>query len=108
MSSYLEKISEATLPVVILRDTVAFPSISTSVERTDRVSMAAADAAVSSGHKIFLVTLKRPCEGEPQTDCLCYVGTTAKSKNALRTPDGNMQLTFVGISRASVVSYNAD
>ena len=108
MSSYLEKISEATLPVVILRDTVAFPSISTSVEITDRVSMAAADAAVSSGHKIFLVTLKRPCEGEPQTDCLCYVGTTAKIKNALRTPDGNMQLTFVGISRASVVSYNAD
>lgn len=108
MSSYLEKVSEATLPVVVLRDTVAFPSISTSIEITDRVSIAAAEAAAASGHKIFLVTLKRPCEGAPQTDCLSYVGTTAKIKNAIRTPDGNMQLTFVGLSRASVVSYRAD
>ncbi len=108
MSSYLEKVSEATLPVVVLRDAVAFPSISTSIEITDRVSIAAAEAAAVSGHKIFLVTLKRPCEGAPQIDCLCYIGTTAKIKNAIHTPDGNMQLTFVGISRASVVSYRAD
>lgn len=108
MSSYLEKVSEATLPVVVLRDTVAFPSISTSVEISDRSSMAAVDAAAGTGRKIFLVALRRPCDGEPQVDCLCYVGTTAKIKNALRTPDGNMQLTFIGLSRATVVSYFSD
>ncbi len=108
MSSYLEKISEATLPVVILRDGVAFPSISTSVEITDRISIAAVDAAASAGRRIFLVTLRRPCEGEPQADCLCYVGTTAKVKNAIRTPDGSLQLTFIGLSRATVVSYNTE
>lgn len=108
MSSYLEKVSEATLPVVVLRDTVAFPSISTSIEITDRISIAAAETAATYGHKIFLVTLKRPCEGTPQIDCLCYIGTTAKIKSAIRTPDGNMQLTFVGLSRASVVNYRVE
>ncbi len=106
MSSYLEKASEATLPVVVLRDAVAFPSISTSVELSDLGSMAAIDVALEGDRKVFLVTLRKPCEGEPTPDLMCYVGATARIKSALRTPDGNMRLTFIGLSRATVVSYN--
>ena len=45
MPNYIEKVEQLTLPVIILRGSVAFPSIALSFEVTDSASDAAAQAA---------------------------------------------------------------
>ncbi len=105
MSSYLEKVYEASLPVVVLRDTVAFPAISSTLAVTDNASAAAAESASASNSRVFLVAEKNPSEGEPKPSGLYNIGTVAKIKQSLRTPEGSLRILAEGLTRASAVEY---
>ena len=107
MPNYIEKVEQLTLPVVILRGSVAFPSIALSFEVTDSASAAAAQAAADTNSFVLLVAEKQAPEGESfHIDQLYKVGTVAKIKQSVKTPEGNTRLIVEGYSRATVTTYH--
>lgn len=107
MSSYLEKVSEATLPVTVLRDNVAFPSISITFEVSDRTGIAAVEAAQAANSKIFLVALPDSDGSDVKMTELPMTGTVAKIKQSIKTPEGNLRVLAEGLNRATVTEYRA-
>lgn len=105
MSNYFEKVSEASLPVVVLRDAIPLPSVNTSFTVSDKISIAAANAAVKPAARVFLVAQKEHTDGEPTADSLYSVGTVAKIKHSVLTPDGNLQILVTLGSRATVRTW---
>ncbi|MBE6633050.1 MAG: endopeptidase La [Ruminococcaceae bacterium] len=108
MPSYIEKAEQITLPVAVLRDTVAFPSIPINFEITDDASSAALKKASIGNALLFLVTA---CESlsasaNPREDQLYRVGTVAKIKQMLRTPEGNTRVIAEGFTRAVVTEFH--
>ena len=105
MPEYIEKAENLSLPVVILEGTVAFPSVKLSFEISDKSSLAAAEAAADTNAFVLLVTARELGNTEAQTDDLYKVGTVAKIKQSLKTPDGKLRLIVEGYSRASVSQF---
>ena len=104
MPSYIEKLEEICLPVVTLRGTVAFPTVTLNFEAGDDKSAAAAKAAGSSNTFIFLVAEN---DAAPEEEPYPYyrVGTVAKIKQMLRTPEGQTRILAEGFMRATVVKF---
>ena len=107
MTSYIEKAEQVTLPVVILHGTVAFPSIPLNLEPGDDDSDAAVRAASGGSPFVFLAgtSEQTPAGRTPEIDQLYRVGTVAKIKQLLRTPDGTARVIFEGFTRAVVSEY---
>ncbi|KAI4453799.1 atp dependent lon protease family member [Holotrichia oblita] len=105
MPRTIEKVEKMTLPVVAMRGIVAFPSIPVSFEVVREFGIAASEAANNSDMYVFLVTQKDLSSEEPEIDVLYEVGTVAKIKQTLKTPEGHIRLIADGMCRASVVKY---
>ncbi len=107
MPSYIEKAEELTLPVIPLRATVAFPVVTLNFEPSDEAAVQAAKAAGSGSSLIFLTTYNEVAEESQNEDGFPYyrVGTVAKIKQMLRTPEGQMHILAEGLARAMVVRY---
>ena len=107
MPNYIEKVEQLTLPVIILRGSVAFPSITLSFEITDSASTAAAQAATDT-NSFVLLAVEKPSAEETSfhIDRLHKVGTIAKIKQSVKTPEGNTRLIVEGYSRATVTTYH--
>lgn len=105
MSNYYEKIYESTLPVVVLRDNVAFPAISATFEIADESSIDAINIANESNSRVFLVCECEPSDKAPAIEGLYNVGTVAKIKQSIRTPEGHMRILAEGLTRATVSEY---
>ncbi len=104
MPSYIEKIEELSLPIVALRGTVAFPAMTVNFEPSDEDATQAVQAAASGNTFLFLVSYDELCtEDEPFP--YYRVGTVAKIKQMLRTPDGKMRIIAEGTTRATVAKY---
>ena len=58
MPQYIEKAEKMTLPLITLRDTVAFPGALLNFELTDESDIRAAKAASATSGLVFLVTEK--------------------------------------------------
>ena len=108
MPSYIEKAEQLTLPVAVLRGTVAFPSIPINFEITDDASSAALKKASVGNALLFLVTACETLSASavPHEDQLYRVGTVAKIKQMLRTPEGNTRVIAEGFSRAVVTEFH--
>lgn len=107
MSSYIEKAEPITLPTVTLRGTVAFPSVPLNLEITDDASDAAVRAASDGSPFVFLVAVSSqiPAGQIPEAGQLYRVGTVAKIKQMLRSPEGTTRVIFEGFTRAVVSEY---
>ena len=110
MAEYIEKAESLTLPVIALRGTVAFPSITLSFEIDDDASVAALNAANNANSFVLLLTMKNLTDEfscEKFSDSAFYrVGTVAKIKQYIKTPDGQTRVIAEGFSRAAVLSFN--
>lgn len=106
MSNYVEKVEQLSLPVIALRDTVAFPSAPLNIEISDSESIAAAEAASNDDSFVFLVMQTVPNDREINLGELSKVGTVARIKQFVRTGDGDVRVLTEGFSRASVISYH--
>jgi ATP-dependent Lon protease len=109
MSRYIEKAEQITLPVIALRGIVAFPGITVNceIEKDSFNSPAAAQAAASSGELVLLASfydISEPDTDAPSVTKLYPVGTVAKIKQLIRTPDGSTRLIAEGQCRASLIS----
>ena len=107
MSSYIEKAEEVTLPVIPLRATVAFPSLTLTFEPGDEAAVQAAKAAGEGNSFIFLTAYHETSAEDGENDPYPYyrVGTIARIKQMIRTPEGDMRIIAEGAVRAMVIHY---
>ncbi len=107
MSSFVERIDELTLPVLAMRGSVPFPSLPINFEVSGEDAAAAVKKASASNACLFLVACAKPLaeHEEPSEEKLYRVGTVAKIKQMLRSPEGQIRLITEGLSRATVVKY---
>ena len=109
MSKYIEKAENQTLPLVVLRGVVAFPgmTVNCDVHKDSFKSPAAAQSAATGGELVVLASLldiSEPDSGEADIKKLCPVGTVARIKQLVRTPDGDTRLIAEGLCRAQLGS----
>ncbi len=106
MRKYIEKIEKITLPVIALRGVVAFPGVPLSFEIEDDESIKAAEAAFETDSMVLLCTVRHLDDGSSDpSESLFRVGTVAKIKQSIKTPEGNMRVITDGYSRATVSEF---
>ncbi len=105
MAHYIEKLEKLTLPLVVLNGTVAFPAITVNFELSDKANVAAVEAANSVNSFIFIVS-KRQISNEPiEFSKIFNIGTVAKIKQSIKTPEGKLRVIAEGFSRGTVEEY---
>ena len=104
MPHYIEKADMMTLPVIPLRGIVAFPGISLSFEITNELSVKICEKADADDNKIFIVNQKEITEKITKSN-LYTVGVTAKIKQYVKLPEGNVRVIIEGLNRAFVLNY---
>ena len=109
MPKYIEKAENQTLPLVVLRGVVTFPgmTVNCDIPADSFRSGAAAQSAATVDENILLASLldiSEPDGGEPALTKLCPVGTVARIKQLIRTPDGETRLIAEGLCRATISS----
>ena len=105
MAHYIEKLEKLTLPVVILNGTVAFPAITVNFELSDKANVAAIEAANSVNSFIFIVSRKEISNDPIDASKIFNIGTVAKIKQSIKTPEGKLRVIAEGFSRAVVEEY---
>ncbi len=103
MSRYIETAEQSTLPVIALKGIVAFPAISLSFEVSDEASRHAAEAAFLNDTNVLLLTTKDPYDDNISATSFNKIGTVAKIKQSVKTPEKNLRIIAEGISRAGVI-----
>ena len=106
MPSYIEKAEQLTLPVIALHATVPFPAVTLNFEAGEDAFAAAAKNAANGSALVFLVAFAENLPEDAETEFPYYqVGTVAKIKQMLRTPEGQTRIVAEGLSRATVLHY---
>ncbi|WP_337844303.1 LON peptidase substrate-binding domain-containing protein, partial [Thermus sp.] len=95
------------LPVLPLRNTVILPHTTTGVDVGRPKSKKAVEEALAADRLIFLVAQKDPEVDDPTPEDLFPVGTLAVVKQAMRLPDGTLQVMVEARNRARIGPYVA-
>ncbi len=96
-----------TLPLIVLGGIAAFPAIPVNFEVADAPSLAAAEAATATDSFVMLVSLTEPKENtDYKEDDLYRMGTVAKIKQSIKSPEGNMRLVCEGYTRAELCALH--
>lgn len=109
MRKYIEKIERLSLPIIPLRGIVAFPGVTLNFEITHELGIKAAEAAFETDSMVLLCATKELIDDSEEItpDDLYRVGTVAKIKQSVKTPEGNMRLIAEGYTRASVSEFRS-
>ena len=105
MAHYIEKLEKLTLPLVVLNGTVAFPTITVNFELSDKANVAAIEAANNVNSFIFIVSKKQISNDPIEFDKIFNIGTVAKIKQSIKTPEGKTRVIAEGFSRGTVEEY---
>jgi len=108
MSKTIERAKEITLPLIIVRGTVAFPKVQISLELAREASLRAFAVANEGDGKVFLLTQKDVNIEEPDEKDVYHVGTVCQIKRVNRTENGGLQVVFEGLCRAKTSSFVRD
>jgi len=90
--------------MIPLRGIVAFPSIPVSFELVRDESIAAASAAGKADSYVFLLTQRDIGMERPSPEGMYDIGTVAKIKQSIKTPEGTVRIIVDGLCRASVMN----
>lgn len=105
MAHYIEKAEKLTLPLVVLNGTVAFPAITVNFELSDKANVAAIEAANSVNSFIFIVSRKHISNEPLDLSKVFNVGTVAKIKQSIKTPEGKLRVIAEGFARGVAEEY---
>lgn len=94
------------LPVLPLRDIVAFPLMTRPLLAGRAKSVQACAAALRGDRRILLVAQRNPAVEDPQAEDLFGLGTIAVLVEHLTLPESRMKLLVRGERRARIVSLN--
>ncbi|MDF2686267.1 MAG: lon, partial [Clostridia bacterium] len=97
-----------TLPVLPLRNLVAFPHMSLYLDVGRKKSIAAVNAAMKQNNYIYLVTQIDLLENEPESSNLYQVGIVAKVKQMLKLPGDEIRVALEGVCRATSLGEMTD
>src|SRR6516225_3969461 len=97
--------SNETVPLLPLRELIAFPHEVYPILVGRQKSIKALEAAEAANKPILLVAQKDARVSEPSPDDLHAVGTLARLVQLLRLPDGTVKALLEGKQRARVVRY---
>jgi ATP-dependent Lon protease len=100
----MEQIPSA-LPVLPIRTSVVFPSISVPLVVGRGNSLRALDQADGSNGLIVVVTQKTITPGDPLPDDLFRVGTLCKIESTVSTENGSRQVVVTGTSRYRIAEF---
>ena len=97
---------KTNLPVLILNDTILFPSCEVKLEIEDSITKKILTLAESyfNGHLLVVYKDKK----NPLPEELPKIGVIAQIKLKLDMPNGMVKLTLKGISRGEVDKYHFD
>lgn len=105
MANYIEKAESMTLPLIVLKGTVAFPSVPINFELYDDETIAIAKSAAETGDPVLLLASKYIKDAPYTPTDLYRVGTVARIKQSLTTPEGSVRVIAEGVCRASVSTF---
>ncbi|MBO5715854.1 MAG: LON peptidase substrate-binding domain-containing protein, partial [Clostridia bacterium] len=105
MAHYIEKLEKSTLPLIVLNGTVAFPAITVNFELSDKANIAAIDAANSVNSFIFIVSKKQISNDPIDYSNVFNIGTVAKIKQSIKTPEGKLRVIAEGFARGVVEEF---
>ncbi len=108
MSNFIEKAEVATLPLIPLRGTVAFPSVQMNLSITRSISLKAFSEAAAGDSYVILTAQKDPSVEEPKPKDFYRVGTVCLIKHVSRSPDGSLSAVFEGMCRAKITNVIED
>jgi len=95
-----------TLPMIPLRDVVAFPYMMMPFMIGRESSVRALDMAMSTRRRVFLATQHDAAVDDPKPGDIYTIGTVAQIMQSLRMPDGNnVKVIVEGVERARVIEY---
>src|SRR5215831_7389155 len=97
--------SHETLPLLPLRELIAFPHEVYPILVGRQKSIKALEAAEAAQKPILLVAQKDARVSEPGPDDIHAVGTLARLVQLLKLPDGTVKALLEGKKRARVVRY---
>ena len=109
MSDSAQPVIPAELPVLPLREAVAFPLSALPLTVNRPVSIEAVNRALTAGDRMIFLTLQSTKAEDPQPPDLHAIGTVGVIRQMARTPSG-IQLVIEGLQRAksSVVTRTAN
>lgn len=93
------------LPVIPLRHQVLLPGVTTAVDVGRAKSKRAVEEATGADRLLFLVAQRDPEVDDPMPDDLFSWGVMAVVKQAMRLPDGTLQVMVESKSRAQIQDY---
>ena len=110
MSLPSELASNASFPLLPLRDVVVYPQIVQPLFVGRPKSIKALEIAMASDKQVLLVAQKNASEDEPGAEDLFTIGTVATILQLIRLPDGTVKVLVEGLDRAMVkdVRFDAD
>ncbi len=106
MAHYIEKLEKSTLPLVVLNGTVAFPAITVNFELSEKANIAAIEAANNVNSFIFIVSKKQISNDPIDYSKIFNVGTVAKIKQSIKTPEGKLRVIAEGFARGIAEEYH--
>ena len=98
----------STLPLVPLRDIVAFPHTMVPFVVGRRASLLAVELALSGDKQVFLSTQRNAKVDSPNPEEINSVGTVATIVQHLKLPNGNVKLLVEGTARARILEMEED
>ena len=106
MAKYTEKVEQMSLPIIAIKDAVAFPSVTLSFEISDESFIHAAEAAFETDSFVVVCSVEESSSGKITPASICKVGTVSKIKQSIKTPEGNMRVVTEGFSRATLTDIH--
>ena len=96
------------LPVIPLRGLTILPGTTVHFDVSRKQSIAAANQAVTTGEKLFVVTQKDPVVDAPGFDDVYKVGTVVEVKQLNKMPDRIVRVMVEAKERGIIHSYNEE
>ncbi|AWX13392.1 endopeptidase La [Mergibacter septicus] len=96
------------IPVLPLRDVVAFPAMVMPLFVGRKKSIRSLNAAVDNGSKILLVTQKDSANEDPKQDDLYQIGIVVNIIQLLKMPDDTVKVLVEGGERVKIEYLNTE
>ncbi len=93
------------VPVLPLKDMVAFPFMLVPLFVVRERSIDAIEEAISNDRMVFLVAQRDPSVEEPGPDDLYGLGTLGVLMRVVRVPEDRIRVVVQGLSRARIVGF---
>ncbi|MBI2841697.1 MAG: endopeptidase La [Acidobacteria bacterium] len=97
-----------TLPMIPLRDVVAFPYMMMPFLIGRESSVKALDMAMATRRRVFLATQHDASVDDPKPSDIYTIGTIAQIMQSVRMPDNNVKVIVEGVERARVIECKDD